>query len=54
MYNKKAIFFDRDGVVNKLVTRDGGLYSPRLFKDFIFYEDIKLSLIHISEPTRRS
>jgi histidinol-phosphate phosphatase family protein len=41
MYNKKAIFFDRDGVINKLVTRDGGLYSPRLLKDFIFYDDIK-------------
>ena len=41
MYNKKAIFFDRDGVINKLVNRDGGLYSPRLLKDFIFYDDIK-------------
>ena len=51
MYKKKAIFFDRDGVVNKLVARDGGLYSPRVLKDFIFYDDIKpcidLSLIHI-------
>jgi histidinol-phosphate phosphatase family protein len=41
MYNNKAIFFDRDGVVNKLVARDGGLYSPRVSKDFIFYDDIK-------------
>ena len=49
MYNKKAIFFDRDGVVNKLVTRDGGLYSPRLFKDFIFYEDIKPCIDYLIE-----
>ena len=41
MYNKKAIFFDRDGVVNKLIERDGGLYSPRTVKEFIFYDDIK-------------
>ena len=25
----KAIFFDRDGVLNELVERDGGYYSPR-------------------------
>ena len=49
MYNKKAIFFDRDGVVNKLVTRDGGLYSPRLLKDFIFYDDIKPCIDYLFE-----
>ena len=26
---KRAIFFDRDGVLNELVKRDGGHYSPR-------------------------
>ena len=25
----KAVFFDRDGVLNKLIKRDGGYYSPR-------------------------
>ena len=49
MYNKKAIFFDRDGVVNKLVTRGGGLYSPRLLKDFIFYDDIKPCIDYLIE-----
>lgn len=49
MYNKKAIFFDRDGVVNKLVARDGGLYSPRLLKDFIFYDDIKPCIDYLIE-----
>jgi len=40
MYKRKAIFFDRDGVINKLVYREGGLFSPRKFDDFIFYEDV--------------
>ena len=31
----KAIFFDRDGVLNELVERDGGYYSPRKISDFI-------------------
>ena len=31
---KSAIFFDRDGVLNDLVNRDGGLYSPQNFTDF--------------------
>ena len=40
MYKRKAIFFDRDGVINKLVNREGGLFSPRKFDDFILYEDV--------------
>ena len=30
----KAVFLDRDGVLNELVNRDGGRYSPRLISDF--------------------
>jgi len=30
----KAVFIDRDGVINELINRDGGKYSPRLVKDF--------------------
>ncbi len=30
----KAIFFDRDGVLNELIKRDGGNYSPREFSKF--------------------
>jgi D-glycero-D-manno-heptose 1,7-bisphosphate phosphatase len=41
MYNNKAIFFDRDGVINKLVLRNGGFFSPRTFNEFDFYDDIK-------------
>jgi D-glycero-D-manno-heptose 1,7-bisphosphate phosphatase len=38
-YNK-AIFFDRDGVINHLVLRNNGYYSPRFFKDFKLYDDV--------------
>ena len=41
MYSNKAIFFDRDGVINKLIARDGGFFSPRTFNEFDFYDDIK-------------
>ena len=30
----KAVFFDRDGVLNELVKRDGGCYSPREISKF--------------------
>lgn len=35
----KAVFFDRDGVLNKLVEREGGLYSPRDVKRFDLFPD---------------
>ncbi len=41
MYTNKAIFLDRDGVVNKLVARNNGFFSPRKFSEFDFYKDIK-------------
>lgn len=31
---QKAVFFDRDGVLNHLVKRDGSYYSPQIFEDF--------------------
>jgi len=40
-FKNKAVFFDRDGVINKLIKRDSGLYSPRKVKDFKFYSDIE-------------
>jgi D-glycero-D-manno-heptose 1,7-bisphosphate phosphatase len=33
-YKQKAVFFDRDGVLNYLVKRDGSFYSPQNFEDF--------------------
>ena len=37
----KAIFFDRDGVLNKLVKRDGGYFSPLYFKNFEINHEVK-------------
>ncbi len=34
----RAVFFDRDGVLNDLVQRDGGFYSPQSFDQFKVYE----------------
>ena len=31
---KRAVFFDRDGVLNKLIKRDGGYFSPRKLSEF--------------------
>jgi D-glycero-D-manno-heptose 1,7-bisphosphate phosphatase len=35
---KSTIFLDRDGVLNGLVARDGGFFSPRKFSDFQIFE----------------
>ena len=35
----KAVFFDRDGVLNEIVERDGGHYSPQDFSQFKIVEE---------------
>jgi D-glycero-D-manno-heptose 1,7-bisphosphate phosphatase len=35
----RAVFFDRDGVLNRLVWRDGAAVSPRSRHDFAFQDD---------------
>ena len=45
---KKAAFFDRDGVLNKLVERDNGFYSPRVFSQF----KIILNSIEVTNYTK--
>ena len=35
----KALFIDRDGILNKLVSRDGGWFSPRSLEEFCVSED---------------
>ena len=49
MYKRKAIFFDRDGVINKLIHREDGLYSPRTFDDFNFYQDVASCMKQLAE-----
>jgi D-glycero-D-manno-heptose 1,7-bisphosphate phosphatase len=38
---RKAVFFDRDGVLNELINRDGGLYSPQSLDQFKIYDNAK-------------
>lgn len=38
---QNAVFLDRDGVLNKLVVRDGSFYSPQSFNDFHIIDDAK-------------
>jgi len=38
---KKAIFLDRDGIVNKSIVREGKPYSPKDLNEFEFAEDIE-------------
>ena len=38
---KKAIFFDRDGVINELIPRDDFYYSPRRICDFKIFPYVK-------------
>lgn len=38
---KRAIFLDRDGVINKVILKEGKPFSPREFDEFEFVENIK-------------
>ena len=38
----RAVFFDRDGVLNELVHRDGGLFSPQMFDQFNIVRNTKV------------
>lgn len=40
----KALFLDRDGVLNHLVPRHGGLYSPRTVAELHLKEDVAESI----------
>ena len=37
---KPAIFFDRDGVLNKAYIRQGKPYAPRDYSKFIIFDDV--------------
>ena len=46
-HKQKAVFFDRDGVLNHLVQRDGSFYSPQKFEDFHIVEKAKEVIDHV-------
>lgn len=36
----RAVFLDRDGVINRVVLKDGKPFSPRTLKEFVLRDDI--------------
>jgi D-glycero-D-manno-heptose 1,7-bisphosphate phosphatase len=44
---QKAVFFDRDGVLNHLVKRDGSYYSPQRLQDFHIADNAKDVIKHV-------
>jgi D-glycero-D-manno-heptose 1,7-bisphosphate phosphatase len=48
-HKQKAVFFDRDGVINHLVKRDRSYYSPQKFEDFKIVDDAKEVVNHVHE-----
>jgi len=46
---QKAVFFDRDGVLNLLVKRDGSFYSPQRFNDFRIVDKAKEIINRVHE-----
>lgn len=46
---KKIVFLDRDGVINKLVERDGRHVSPRTFDDFEILPGVRSAIKKLRE-----
>ena len=44
MVSHKAVFFDRDGVLNRPIIRNKKPYAPRTLDKFHIYKDVKLSI----------
>lgn len=45
----KAVFFDRDGVVNKAIVRNGKPYSPRALEELELYEETREFVTFLSK-----
>jgi len=45
---QKSVFLDRDGVINKMVYRDGKPTSPRSIEEFEFEDGVAPSLMRLS------
>ncbi len=49
MNRARAVFLDRDGVINEVVVRDGVPSSPRTLDEFILFESLDESLRRLSD-----
>lgn len=41
---QKAVFLDRDGVINQLIEKDGEITSPKTLKEFVFLPNVFSSI----------
>ena len=49
--NNKAVFLDRDGVLNKAIVRDGKPYPPNRLVEFEILPDVKEALLQLKSAS---
>lgn len=49
LFQDRAVFLDRDGVINKVILRDGKPYPPKKFNEFVFNDGIKEAVYKMKE-----
>lgn len=49
MNSNKAVFLDRDGVLNKPIFANGRSYAPKYYSDFIIYPNVNRALALLKE-----
>jgi D-glycero-D-manno-heptose 1,7-bisphosphate phosphatase len=42
---KRAIFLDRDGIINRVILKNGKPFSPRILEEFVFCDGVKDFLV---------
>jgi len=45
----RAVFLDRDGVINKVILRDGKPYSPKKVEEFVLSDGIREAIFRLKE-----
>jgi len=48
-----VVFLDRDGVINRLVKRDGGWHSPLIYGDFSLLDGVETAIRSLAESNFR-
>ena len=49
--NNKAVFLDRDGVLNKAIVQDGKPYPPNSLVEFEILPDVKEALLQLKSAS---
>jgi D-glycero-D-manno-heptose 1,7-bisphosphate phosphatase len=49
LFNERAVFLDRDGVINKVILCDGKPYSPRKYDEFVLNDGIREAVCKMKE-----